>query len=452
MTVRVRIAPAPSGSLHLGNVRTALFNWLFARNQGGTFVLRIEDTDPSRVVQEHYATIEGDLRWMGLDWDEGPYRQTKRLHLYEAAAEQLIEKGAAFRCYCTPEELTEKREKARAEGRPHRYDGRCLNDPPRGDRFVIRLHVPPEGETSFEDLVTGPVTFRHDQLDHVVLVRSDGSPLYNFAATVDDGLMEISHVVRGIDLQSSTPYQVIMHRALGHSDAVYAHLPLINGPDGKPLSKRHGPTSLMWYRENGYLPEAMINFLALQGWGRGDETLFGRDELIEKFDLTRVHPSPATFDAARLEWMNGEYIRMLTDEELARRLPPFFAREGWEVSPPIAALVKTRIRRLDEAVEWVRGIFQDDIEPDAEAISKDFVPSLMQEAIAQLSKLDPWERGAIAETLNRVVDGAGIKRKVGFRPFYAAIHGRPIGAPLFESMEMIGREKTLERLKKVQNL
>jgi glutamyl-tRNA synthetase len=276
VSVRVRIAPAPSGSLHIGNVRTFLFNWLFARHNGGTFVLRVEDTDAERVRPEHYQTIEDDLSWMGLDWDEGPIRQSDRLETYREVAENLIEMGAAFRCYCTPDELAAKREKARAEGRPTRYDGRCLTNPPGGDRWVVRLHVPAEGETAFEDIVTGPVTFHHDQLDHVVLVRSDGTPLYNLAATVDDGTMNITHVVRGIDLQSSTPYQVIMLRALGHEIPSYGHLPLINDVNGKPLSKRKDSSSLLWYRENGYIPEAMVNYLALQGWGSGDESLFTR--------------------------------------------------------------------------------------------------------------------------------------------------------------------------------
>lgn len=447
MSVRVRIAPAPSGSLHLGNVRTALFDWLFARNQGGTFILRVEDTDPSRVVHEHYATIEADLEWMGLKWDEGPYRQSERLNLYHAAAEQLVDKGAAFRCYCTPEELAEKRDKARAEKRPHRYDGRCLNNPQVRDRFVIRLHVPREGKTSFDDLVTGTITFRHDQLDHVVLVRSDGTPLYNLAVTVDDGLMAISHVVRGMDLQSSTPYQIIMHEALANPVPAFAHLPLMNGPDGKPLSKRHGPTSLLWYRENGYLPEAMINYLALQGWGSGDETLFTREELIEKFDLARVHPSPATFDPAKLEWMNGEHIRQLSDEELADRLEPFWQPPNRETAASAAALVKTRIRRLDEAAGLVRGIFEDEIEPDSSALREEFVPELLEKSIAALADLEPWTRDGIESALRSAVEELGLKPRKAFVPLYSVIHGAPIGAPLFESMEMIGKAKTLDRLK-----
>lgn len=460
MNVRVRIAPAPSGSLHMGVARAALFNWLFARHNEGVFILRIEDTDRSRVLDEHYQTIQEDLRWLGLDWDEGPIRSSDRLDLYREGTEKLIEIGAAFRCYCTPEELTAKREKARAEGRPTRYDGRCLLDPPGGDHWVVRLHVPTEGETSFDDLVTGRVTFQHNQLDHVVLVRSDGSPLYILAAAVDDGLMNISHVVRGIDLQSSTPYQILMHRALGHPEAQYGHLPLINGQDGKPLSKRHGPTALLSYREQGYLPEAMVNYLALQGWGSGDETLFTRNELIEKFDLERVHASPATFDLAKLDWMNGEHIRMLSDEDLAERIRPYFEKEGWDVSGhdlvAIAALVKTRIKRLDEAPRWVRGIFNDEIEPDAETIERvlraDHVKELLEKGAERLAALEEWNRDAIQGALYAVVDELELRRRVAFRPFYVAIHGSPTGAPLFESIEMIGRNKTLERLKKTSQL
>jgi glutamyl-tRNA synthetase len=420
----------------------------------------VEDTDAERVRPEHYQTIEDDLSWMGLDWDEGPIRQSDRLETYREAAEKLIELGAAFRCYCTPDELAAKREKARAEGRPTRYDGRCLTNPPGGDRWVVRLHVPAEGETAFEDIVTGPVTFHHDQLDHVVLVRSDGTPLYNLAATVDDGTMNITHVVRGIDLQSSTPYQIIMLRALGHEIPSYGHLPLINDVNGKPLSKRKDSSSLLWYRENGYIPEAMVNYLALQGWGSGDESLFTRDELIEKFELEHVHASPANFDLARLEWMNGEHIRMLSDADLAERLRPYFEKEGWDTSSQdivaIASLVKTRIRRMDEAPALVRGIFMDDVQPDAETIEKvlraDHVAKLLETSIEKLSGLKMWDRESIQGALYEVVDQMQLKRKVAFRPFYVAIHGAPVGAPLFESMEMIGQEKTLERLKKTSRL
>ena len=466
MTVRVRIAPAPSGSLHVGNVRTALFNWLFARHNKGTFILRVEDTDPHRVQQEHYQTIEDDLLWMGLNWDEGPIRQSDRLEIYREAAEKLIDAGAAFRCYCTPEELAAKREEARAQGRPTRYDGRCLVDPPGGDRWVVRLRVPAEGETNFEDVVTGPVTFHHDQLDHVVLIRSDGTPLYIIAAAVDDGMMNISHVIRGIDLQSSTPYQIMIQRGLGYEVPQFAHLPLINDVSGKPLSKRKESSSLLWYRESGFIAEAMVNYLAIQGWGSGDESLFTLDELVEKFELHRVHASPATFDLARLEWMNGEHIRMLDDTDFIGRVGPFLAAPGLIETPPtpeqekrlkaIAPELKTRIRRLDGAPGLVRGIFSENVELDPETVDKflrdDQTRQLLEKAVEELARVERWDVGSIDAALHKVVEESGLKPKKAYVPFYVAIHGSRVGAPLFNSMELIGREKTLERLQKALSL
>lgn len=482
MTVRVRMAPAPSGSLHIGNVRTALFNWLFARHSGGTFVLRVEDTDRSRVAPEHYDAIQEDLRWIGLDWDEGPgvggpyepYRQSERLDLYQEAVDRMHQANAAYRCYCTKEELEERRKAALAAKRRPGYDGRCyrLTDEERSRfeaesrPFTIRFHVPDEGSTSFNDIVTGEVTWEHDQMDDFVIVRSDGLPLYDLAATVDDGVMKISHVVRGLDLQSSTPRQILMHSVLGHEIPEYAHLPLINGPDGTKLSKRHGPTALAWYREHGFLPEAMMNYLALQGWGTAEETLLPKDELIEKFDLGRVHSSPAMFDPAKLEWMNGEHIRLLGDADLASRLEPFLAAEGLIDNPPtsdqksrldaIVPEVKTRIRRLEEAPALVRGIFSDDVEPDPEMVEKfltaDEVPVLLEKAIAALSSIDDWEVSAIDAALHSVVDELGLKPRKAYVPFYIAIHGARVGAPLFNSMELIGQEKTLERLRKTGSI
>jgi glutamyl-tRNA synthetase len=482
MTIRVRVAPAPSGSLHVGVVRTALFNWLFARHNGGTFILRVEDTDQSRVAPEHYDAIQEDLHWIGLDWDEGPgvggphepYRQSERIELYRDAVDRMLEANAVYRCYCTREELEERRKAALAAKRRPGYDGRCyrLTDEERsrfeaeGRPFSIRFHVPDEGSTSFNDIITGEVRWDHNQMDDFVIVRSDGLPLYDLAATVDDGAMKISHVVRGLDLQSSTPRQILMHTVLGNEIPEYGHLPLINGPDGAKLSKRHGATALAWYRERGFLPEAMRNYLALQGWGTAEESIFTKDELIEKFDLGQVHASPARFDAAKLEWMSGEHIRMLEDADLVRRLEPFLAAAGLIETPPspdqkarldaIAPEVKTRIRTLEEAPALVRGIFTDDVEPDPETVEKflrdEGVPTLLEKAIDALSSIDGWDLGAIDTALHSVVDEMGLKPRKAYVPFYIAIHGSRVGAPLFNSMELIGREKTLERLRKIASI
>ncbi|MGH2812387.1 MAG: glutamate--tRNA ligase [Actinomycetota bacterium] len=482
MTVRVRIAPAPSGSLHVGNVRTALFNWLFARHHGGIFILRVEDTDRARIAEEHFHAILYDLRWIGMDWDEGPesggpyepYRQSERLGHYADAASRLLELGAAFRCYCTREELSQRREEAQKAGRPPVYNGRCrrLSEQDRaqfeteGRPWTVRLQVPEEGSTSFADIVTGEVTFAHEYLDDVILVRSDGFPLYNLAAVVDDGIMKITHVVRGLDLQSSTPYQILMHEALGNAVPEYAHVPMINGLDGKPLSKRHGPTGLAWFRDHGFLPEAMMNYLAYLGWGTAEQELMSVDELIERFELEHVHASPATFDTQRLEWMNGEYIRKLDEADLASRLEPFLAGEGLISSPPAedeqgrvavaASLVQTRMRRLDEAPALVRGIFLDKIEPAPEEVEKglgkDFVPELLEKAESALQGLQTWDRDSIESGLRGVVEQLEIKPRAGFVPFYVAIHGSTVGAPIFESMEVLGREKVLERLRRARTL
>jgi len=480
MTVRVRFSPAPSGSLHVGRVRTALFNWLFARHHGGTFILRVEDTDRARVAEEHFHAILYDLRWIGMDWDEGPetggpyepYRQSERLDHYADGASRLLELGAAFRCYCTSEELSQRREEAQKAGRPPIYNGRCrgLSEQDRAQfeaesrPWTVRLQVPEEGSTSFADIVTGEVTFEHEHLDDVILVRSDGFPLYNLAAAVDDGIMKITHVVRGLDLQSSTPYQILMHEALGNAVPEYAHLPMINGPDRKKLSSRHGATGLGWYRDHGFLPEAMMNYLVYLGWGTAEQELMSVDELIERFELEHVHASPATFDTQRLEWMNGEYIRKLDEADLASRLEPFLAGEGLVSTPPAedeqgrvalaASLVQTRMRRLDEAPALVRGIFLDEIEPAPEEVEKglgkDFVPELLDRAGAALEGVENWERNSIESALRAVVEQLEIKPRAGFVPFYVAIHGSTVGAPIFESMEVLGREKVLERLRRAR--
>lgn len=477
MRVRVRIAPAPSGSLHIGVARTALYNWLFARRHGGVFILRVEDTDPSRAFPEHYQTIQDDLRWLGLDWDEGPavggpyapYLQTERLDLYREAASKLVEAEAAYRCYCTPEELKQRRETAIAAKKRWRYDRRCLKlmeterkaFEAESRPWALRLLVPDDGETSFDDMVTGEVTFRHDDLDDIILVRSDGRPLYNLAATVDDGLMEITHVVRGLDLQSSTPYQIIVHKTLGSRVPRYAHVPLVYGPGGQPLSKRYGGDSIQTFRSLGYLPEAMVNYLALLGWGTADQTILGRDELVRRFELEKVHASPANIDSDRLDWMNGEYIRKLADEDLARLIEPFLAREGLLHDPPAdeerskletaATAIKTRIERLEQAPDLVRSWFTD-VEPDPRDVERvmreAYVPDLLEHVRTALQGLEEWNQRVIEDALRGVVEEMELKPKAAFRPLYVAITGRAASAPLFDAMTAIGKERSLERLRR----
>ena len=481
MTVRVRIAPAPSGSLHVGNVRTALYNWLFARHNGGVFMLRVEDTDPSRVVEEHYKTIQDDLSWLGLEWDEGPgvggpyepYLQSERLDVYKDATEKLQELGVLYRCYCTPEELAAKRQAAMEAKRPPRYDRRCLqlSDKERsqfegeGRPFVMRIRTPDDGTTSFTDMVTGEVSFDNAELDDVVVVRSDGRPLYRLAVSVDDGIMKITHVIRGLDLQSSTPHQIIMLEALGYDVPLYAHLPMVKGPGGRPLGKRFGGESLQTFRELGYLPETMMNYLALLGWGLADQTIIPRDELIEKFEISNVHASPANIDPDRLDWMNGEYIRGLDESDLAERLMPWLAKAGLvtntesdeqkELVKVITPLVQTRIGRLSEAPDLVKGIFSDpEIDPASaeRGLKEDYVGELLDKGAEKVGGLQEWSRDAIEEALRGIQTEMGLKPKRAFIPFYVAVHGSPVGAPIFDSIHLIGKEKFLQRVAKARAL
>jgi glutamyl-tRNA synthetase len=477
VTVRVRAAPAPSGSLHVGNVRTFLFNWLHARHAGGTFILRIEDTDVTRFTEEAYNLVLQDLKWLQLDWDEGPevggphgpYRQSRRSTEHLAAAQRLLESGAAYRCYCTAEELKARREQAMAEGRRPGYDGRCYRLTPEqraafeaeGRSFVIRFHVPDEGKVEFEDGVVGTVVTDLDQIDDFVIVRSDGAPLYNLAVVVDDGLMQVNQVIRGDDLLSNTPKQILLHEALGNPVPSFAHVPQVLGPDRKPLSKRHGSTSIDEFRTRGYLPAALVNYLALLGWGTADDTILSRRELIDKFRIDQVHPSPAMFDFRKLDWMNGEYIRMAPDGELTELLIPFYIGAGLVRDPPSpdeqskieagTPLVKTRIRRLEEAAGLVRGLFTRppmDEEAAAKVMTQPHVPELLRRSIDALASIDPWSKEKLEAALRSAAEQLELKPRTAFAPFYLIISGSPVSAPIFDVMTLLGREECLARLER----
>lgn len=478
MSVRVRFAPNPSGSLHVGGARTALYNWLFARKNKGTFILRIEDTDSQRASEEYLNYIVTELRWLGLDWDEGvevggpfaSYRQSERLDIYREASTRLRDEGLAYRCYCTPDELAERRDLARQEGRKPGYDGRCyrLTDKERADfeaegrRWVLRFHVP-EGETTFLDLITGPVTVKHEDIDDFSIFRQNGLPLYNLAAAQDDALMEITHVIRGMDTQSATPRQILLAEALGHKVPHYAHIPLVLGAGGQKLSKRKEDTNIEWFQNNGYLPEAMVNFLVLLGMGYGDDTIISIERMIEEFDLSKVNASPAKFDLDKLTWMNGEYIRLLDEEQLTGRLEVFFIKEGFITSSPsqaehelvkkVTPLVQTRIDRLDEAADYVRSLFLD-VDMDPTAVQKvmlaDYVPEMLERSIKVLGKLETWEAEKIEEVLRAILDDMELKPRQAFQPIRVAVSGSTVSAPLFDSMEILGQENTLERLERAQ--
>jgi glutamyl-tRNA synthetase len=469
MEVRCRFAPAPSGSLHVGNVRTGLFSWAFARHAGGEFVLRLEDTDASRVTEEAVRGVIGSLRWLGLDWDEGPdvggphapYRQSERSAIYEEQVRLLLERRDAYPCYCTPEELEQRRDAARARGEAPGYDGRCrtLADSER-QAFEEEGRVPairfamPETEQVVDDLVKGRVRFAPGALRDFVLRRSDGSPTFLLAVAVDDMLMGITHVVRGDDLLTSAPRNAEVIRALGGRPPLYAHVPQVNGPDGRPLSKRHGSTSVESFREQGFLPEALMNYLALLGWAKDERTTFlTRAEIVQAFDLERVSSNPASFDVQKLEWMNNHHVQGLEDDDLAARCLPFLAQAGLSPDPAslrrAMPLVCERMKRLTESVDLLRFLFTDDIEPNEKALELiGRAPEGYLDVVAEgLAALEPWTTEGIKGVLDELSHRFELNRTRGWQPVRAAATGSNVSPPLPESLELLGREPTVTRVR-----
>ncbi|HJV04159.1 MAG TPA: glutamate--tRNA ligase [Actinomycetota bacterium] len=467
--VRVRFAPAPTGFLHVGGARTALYNWLFARHHGGAFVLRIEDTDRSRSTDESVQAIIDTLRWLGMDWDEGPevggpygpYRQTERLALYREAVDRLMADGNAYRCYCTPEELEERRKAALARGDPPGYDGRCrnLSEEERrrfedeGRPFAIRFATPGR-DVTVEDAIRGPSTFPASDIRDFVMLRSDGTPTYLLAAAVDDHRMEMTHVIRGEDLHSSTPRQVLLLEALGAERIPsYAHLPLIVGPDRHPLSKRHGAVAVETFREEGFLPEALVNYLALLGWSYDDHTeLFSVEDLVRRFDLDRVARNPAAFDREKLEWMNGHYLREMDPARFREVLRVRLAEGGFEASPELvsraAPLVQERMKLLSEAPNLLRFLFED-VEPDERARKMiQGQVGYLGEVAARLDRLDEWTTSSIETEMRALQEESGLSARKAFQPVRAAVTGTLVSPPLFESMALLGRDRSLERIKR----
>jgi glutamyl-tRNA synthetase len=473
VVVRTRIAPAPSGSIHVGNARTALYNWLYARQHDGVFVLRVEDTDQSRVSEESYQAVLTDLRWLGLEWDEGPevdgphapYRQSERFGRYDTALEHLVGREAAYPCYCTPEELDARRKAAQAERRTPGYDGRCRNltaeeraaFEAEGRKSSIRFKVPAGRSVSFDDVVRGTVTTETAQIPDFVIRRSDGTPTYMLAVTVDDVEMDITHVIRGEDLMAATPRQLLMRKALGVEEVpVFGHLPLLVDEKGRPLSKRWGDVAVAAYRDQGFLPEAVVNYLALLGWSFDDKTnIFSIEELVERFSLERVGRNPAAFDVPKLEWLNGHYIRQKTPEEVADVLVPFCVREGLpadtvegrELLAQVAPLLTERMKRLTEAPPMIRFLFERR-EPDEKAAKVLEGQDEYLSAVAErLGALEKWNASAIEETLRALAEERELKPKHAFQPVRAAVTGTLISPPLFESLEILGRDETLDRLR-----
>ena len=453
--VRVRIAPSPTGFAHLGTASTALYNVLFARASGGTLVLRIDDTDVERNRPEYEALIYESLHWLGLDWDEGPdkggpdgpYRQSERLDLYKEHAARLLTEGKAYRCFCTPEELDAERKQAQAEKRAYKYSRRCLTNPPEGrSEFTVRFKVP-GGEVKFKDMIRGEMSFDADLIGDFIIVKSDGFPTYNFASPVDDAAMKITHVIRGEEHLSNTPYQLMLVDALAYPRPVaYAHMPLILAKDGSKMSKRkHPEMNLALYREQGYLPEALVNYLALLGWNPGtSQEIFTFDELVDAFSFDRVQHAGARFDWDKLNWINGEYIRRLDDEELARRLRTFLPKlEEATIRRAVPAL-KTRMTKLADAADLLEYLWTDPPAPTLDAEAVDFIRA----AIAALKDVQ-WEPAAIHETLMAVVDAAGAKPNKVFMPIRLAVTGKKISPPIDHTLALLPKDVAISRLQRV---
>jgi len=480
MSVRVRYAPSPTGEPHVGNIRAALFNWLLARHEGGTFILRIEDTDQARIVPDALEAIFDSLRWLGLDWDEGPevggphapYFQSQRLEHYHRASEQLIAADNAYRCYCSPERLEEVRAEQMRYKQPPKYDRRCRKLSPaerreleaQGIPPVVRFKTPLSGQTTFHDLVRGNVTFENDTLDDFVLLKSDGFPTYHLANVVDDHLMGITHVLRGDEWVSSTPRHVLMYQAFGWQPPVFAHLPMILGPDRAKLSKRHGDTSILQYRDKGFLPHALFNFLGLLGWSLDDKTeIISRQDFIRHFSLERIVKNPAIFNMDKVTWMNGTYIREMGLDELAEQLAPFLEEHlPTDIPRPIdrpylqriVPLIQERIKRFDEAADLTDFFFREGelTYPIEDLLDKRFAdqPQEAAEALAavreRIAALDRWDEEALESVIRPLAAELGLKTGELFGAIRVAVTGRTAAPPLFQTMAVLGRERALSRL------
>ncbi len=459
MTVRTRFAPSPSGYLHIGGARTALFNYLFARHHGGRFVLRIEDTDAERSTPESIQAILDALAWLHLDWDEGPIHQSARLDLYRARAEALLATGWAYRCWCTAEELDARRRAALAAGRRPAYDRTCrdLAAPPAGrTASVLRFRTPLEGETVVDDEVKGRVVFQNVDLDDFVIVRSDGAPLFIFCGVVDDAEMAITHIIRGDDHLANTPRQILLYRALGASPPRFAHVPLILGLDRARLSKRHGATPVLAYRDLGYLPDAVVNYLARLGWSHGDQELFTRAELIEHFTLENVGKAAGIFNPEKLEWVNFQYMKAMPPADLAGLVVPFLERAGLPVPADRAWLVRVvetlreRAKTLVELADFCRFYLVDEVELDSKAAAKHLTPEIgpvLDDLIGRLAALPRWDAGALESAFQATLAAHGLALGKLAQPVRVAVTGGTVSPGIYEVLDALGRERALARLR-----
>ena len=489
MPVRVRFAPSPTGKLHVGGARTAIFNWAFARANKGTFILRIDDTDPTRSTQENTDIIIRAMRWMGLDWDEGPevggdfgpYAQTDRLDMYKAAAQKLWDEGKAYPCFCSAEQLAEDKKAAQERKDPFQgYQRRCRNIPAdeakarieAGEKYVLRIKVPEDrGDVVINDAVHGDVTFDAKELDDFVIFRSDGTPTYNFATVVDDAAMGITHVIRGDDHLSNTPRQVMVYEALGAPVPVFAHISMILGADGKKLSKRHGATSVEEFRDQGYLPDAFMNYLALLGWSPdGETTIVPRDVLASTFSLDRVSKNPATFDPAKLDWINAEYLAAMTDEEFSEKIMvPELVEGGLMTSAAdkgaawlttLASVVRPRTKHLGDVCGICSMVFDsaETLPYEEKAVSKGLAKEGMADVLAAAKAAlegvseDAWNAETIDASLEELPEKLDAKKRIVFQAIRAAICGNLVSPPLGVVIELIGKADALARLDRAKGM
>lgn len=476
--VRVRFAPSPTGYLHIGGARTALFNWLFARKMGGKLILRIEDTDTERLKEDSVSQILTSLKWLGLNWDEGPeaggecgpYYQSERRELYSKYAQQLLDEGKAYYCFCTPADLEVEREKQRAAKQPFRYARTCRDLDPEvakaraaaGEPYSVRIKIPTEGSITVHDLIHGDVTFNMDQFDDFVIVKSNGMPTYNFAVVVDDHLMGMTHVLRAEEHLSNTPKQLLIYEALGFEPPKFGHMPMILAPDRSKLSKRHGATSVEEFRAQGYLPEAIINYLTLLGWGPGDEReIFTLEETVKLFELEQMSKKAAVYDTKKLTWMNGQYLSELPLEKILPEAETFFIKDGlvtkeWlaenkEYFAKLVDTVRVRVKTLQEVVDASAYFFKDVEAYDEKGVAKHFKPEaaeLLEKCIAALEADEVFDLTSTEAIYNKIAADNGLALGKVIHPTRLALTGRTVSPGMFDVMVLLGKEKTLARMRK----
>ncbi|MEW6120822.1 MAG: glutamate--tRNA ligase [Pseudomonadota bacterium] len=458
--IRTRFAPSPTGYLHIGGARTALFSWAFARHHGGQFILRIEDTDVARSTPEAVQAILDGMAWLDLAHDEGPYYQMQRMDRYRQVIAEMLDRGLAYRCYMTPEELDALREAQRAAGEKPRYDGRwrpeagkTLPVPPAGVQPVIRFKNPTEGTVAWKDLVKGTIEFANAELDDLIIARADGTPTYNFCVVVDDWDMQITHVIRGDDHVNNTPRQINILKALGANVPQYAHLSMILGDDGTKLSKRHGAVSVMQYSDDGYLPEAVINYLARLGWSHGDAEIFSREQFVQWFDLDHITPSAAQFNTEKLRWLNQQYIKAADDARLAALMRPFLLRndanpDDGPALTAVVALVKERAATIEELADAAT-LFYRTLHPTPELLAQHVTPEVLPalgELVAKLESI-AWERTAISAAFKETLTTHGLKMPKLAMPVRVLVTGETQTPAIDATLELIGRDKVIMRLK-----